>query len=52
MLLFPTPIDLAEQGPFAVIINPVASGLVQLTPVFDQFVKQALAFVAIQVSPF
>jgi hypothetical protein len=52
MLPLPTPIDFVEQNPFVVITNPVASGLVQLTSTFEQFVKQILALVAIQVSPF
>ena len=45
--LLPTPIDFVEQNPFAVIFNLVASDLLQLTPVFEQFVKQILALVAI-----
>ena len=42
------PIGFVEQGSFKVPISPVASDLVlvQLTPVFKQFVKQIRAFVA------
>jgi hypothetical protein len=50
ILLLPTPIDFVEQNPFAVIINPVASNLVQLTPVFEQFVKQTPALLAILIT--
>jgi hypothetical protein len=31
------------------LTSPVASGLAQLTPVFEQFMKQILAFVAVAV---
>jgi hypothetical protein len=37
------------QNPFAVLTNPVVSDLVQLTPIFEQFVKKILALVAILV---
>jgi hypothetical protein len=51
MPLLPIPIDFVEQtNPFAVTINPVASGLVQLTPIFKQFVKQILALFAILIT--
>jgi hypothetical protein len=46
ILLLPTPIDVVEPSPFAVITNPVASGLVQLTPAFEQFARHVPALVA------
>jgi hypothetical protein len=49
ILILPTPIDFVEQSPFAVTINPVASDLLQLTPIFEQFMKQILALVAILI---
>jgi hypothetical protein len=45
----PPPIDFVEQNSFVAPINPVASGLVQLTPTSEQFLKQILAFVAVLV---
>jgi hypothetical protein len=50
MLLLPTPTnDFVEQDSFVVPTSPVASGLLQPTPVFEQFAKQILAFVAVLV---
>jgi hypothetical protein len=46
LLLLPIPIDFVEQNPAAVTTNPVASGLVQLTPIFEHFLKQILALFA------
>jgi hypothetical protein len=33
ILPLPTPIDFVEQNSFVVLINPVASALIQLTPI-------------------
>ena len=42
-------LNFVEQNPFAVTINPVASGLVQHTPIFEQLVKQILVLFAILI---
>ena len=44
-LLSTLPIELVEQKPVIILVNPEPNGLEQLTLVFEQFLKQILALV-------